>query len=155
MLKKAVVTSMNIYSLKKHFQDMKSSSKITTSDVICIQETWMEPEQDRNNDFQINGFNTHFNSIRRGKGILTYFTEKYSLVEDIKENIYQITKISSIEQDIINVYRSSNAPMIFVADLKKLINTEKETHIIGDFNICYKSDGENKIVKTLKEMGFR
>ena len=86
MMEKAVVTSMNIYSLKKHFQDMKSSSKFTMSDVICIQETHMPPQQNKNDDFQLSRFNAHFNSIGGRKGILKYFTEKYSVVENIKED---------------------------------------------------------------------
>ena len=54
------------------------------SNVICIQDTHMPPQQNKNDDFQLSRFNAHFNSIGGRKGILTYFTEKYSVVEDIK-----------------------------------------------------------------------
>ena len=155
MNENAVVTSINICSLKKHFQDMQSSHKLTMSDVICVQETWIEPEQDNINQFQISGFTAHFNSIGGKRGITTYFTEKYSVVEDIKKTNYQITKIASAETEIFNVYRSSNASTMFVDDLMKLVNTEKKTHIIGDFNLCHKSERGNKMIKSLEQLGFR
>ena len=56
------------------------------SNVICIQDTHMPPQQNKNDDFQLSGFNAHFNSIGGRKGILKYFTEKYSVVENIKED---------------------------------------------------------------------
>ena len=46
------------------------------SDVICIQDTHMPPQQNKNDDFQLSGFNAYFNSIGDRKGILTYFTEQ-------------------------------------------------------------------------------
>ena len=67
----ALVASMNIYSLKKHHPDLKTSAKITTSEVVCVQETWIEPNQDDTNKYQIPEFNVHFNSVGRGKGIAT------------------------------------------------------------------------------------
>lgn len=69
--------------------------------------------------------------------------------------MFQMAKIASQEDDIINVYRSSNAPNDFIDELKGLINQERETHIVGDFNICFKSDRKNQIFKSLGELGFR
>ena len=134
---------------------MKSSQKFTLSDVICIQETWIEAEKDDISNLQIIGFNAHFNSVGAGKGITTYFNNKFSLEEDITESKYQITKIVSEEKDVINVYRSANAPAHFLEDLMSLINLYRHTFIIGDFNICYKSEKGNRIIKTLEENGFR
>ena len=79
----------------------------------------------------------------------------YSPEKDIKNENYQLTKISSEERDVINVYRSSNASENFLEDLKSLINVDRPTHVIGDFNICFKSEKSNKIVKNMEEMGFR
>ena len=120
-----------------------------------VQETWIDPNLDDTNKFQISEFSAHFNSVGRGKGIATYFREGFFVQEDVVQPNYQMTKISSVEIEIINVYRSSNAPVSFLDDLQKLINCESPTHIIGDFNICYKSERDNKIIKKLEEMGFR
>ena len=134
---------------------MKSSQKFTLSDVICIQETWIEAEKDNISNFQIIGLNAHFNSVGKGKGIATYFTNKFSIKQDITKSNYQITKIVSEEKEIINVYRSKNAPAHFLEDLMSLINLYRRTFIIGDFNICYQSEKRNRIIKTLEENGFR
>ena len=152
---KAIISSINIYSLKKNFEDMKASAKIRTSEVICIQETWFEPEQDISHDFQIIGFNVHFASVGRGKGIATYFTNSFIIEKDIVQPTYQMTKIVSEDKEIINVYRSTNAPVNFLVDLKSLINDDRITYIVGDFNICHKTEKTNKVVQHLKDTGFR
>ena len=103
----------------------------------------------------MDGFNSQFVSLGRGKGIATYFKENFKFQDQVRRPMYQISKIASKEVDIINVYRSSNAPSSFIEDLKALINQERETHVVGDFNFCYKSDKNNKISKTMDELGFR
>ena len=47
----------------------------------------------------------HLNSVGHGKGIATYFISCYSFTMDVKTENYQMTKITSVSQDIINVYR--------------------------------------------------
>ena len=153
--RKALISSLNIYSLKKHHPDLKTSAKITTSEVVCVQETWIEPNQDDTNKYQIPEFKVHFNSVGRGKGIATYFSKGFYVQEDVVKPNYQMTKIASVEREIINVYRSSNAPVLFLDDLLNLINCGYPTYIIGDFNICYKSERDNKIIRKLEELGFR
>ena len=152
---KAVVSSINIYSMKKHFGDMKASARIRTSEAICIQETWLEPEKDPTTNFQMDTFNVHFASVGRGKGIATYFKDEFRVDQDIVKATYQMTKIISEEKEIINVYRSTNAPANFLDDLKSLINVDRVTYIVGDFNICYKTEKTNDVVKTLLNLGFR
>ena len=125
------------------------------SDVICFQETWIEPNQEDLSNFKLDGFNCHFVSLGRGKGVATYYKENFKFQDEVKNPMYQIAKIASKEVDIINVYRSSNAPSMFMDNLKSLITQERETHILGDFNFCYKSDRNNKIANVLDELGFR
>ena len=119
---------------------MVASVKIKTTDLICIQETWIDPNNEKHYDFQISGFNSHFNSVGRGKGIATYFNDEYSLQEDVKNSKYQLTKIASEEKDIINVYRSSNASATFLDDLINLINVDRSTHIVGERGVGGKAD---------------
>ena len=150
-----LISSTNILSLRAHFDDMKHSTTVPKSDVICFQETWIEPNQENLSNFKMDGFNCHFVSLGRGKGLATYYKENYKFQDEVKNPMYQIAKIGSKEVDIINVYRSSNAPAMFIDDLKSLISQERETHILGDFNFCYKSERNNKIAKVLDELGFR
>ena len=39
---------MNIRSLVKHYKDVLADYKILQKDVICFQETWLFPEQEKN-----------------------------------------------------------------------------------------------------------
>ena len=65
-------------------------------------------------------------------------------------------KVFSEDTDIINVARSSNAPAFFLDDLKNLIDADKTTHIIGDFNICYRKYRQNnKMIQYLEGKDFR
>ena len=68
---------------------------------------------------------------------------------------YQMSKVSSEGMDVINVSRSENAPCSFVNDLDSLICTERTTYIIGDFNICYNTQKQSKVIKYLEKNGFR
>ena len=36
-----------------------------------------------------------------------------------------------------------------------MIDPSKSTVICGDFNICYKQDRDNKLIKALQNLGFR
>ena len=39
--------------------------------------------------------------------------------------------------------------------MKNLIDSTKEVIILGDFNICFKSESQNKVFEELKEIGFK
>ena len=153
--RRPLISSNNILSLRAHFKNMKHSTTVPKSDVICFQETWLQPNQENTNNLMLDGYNCHFVSVGRGKGIATYYKENFKFQEEVENPNYQIAKIASTEVDIINVYRSSNAPSSFIEDLTALINQDRETHVVGDFNFCYKSDKNNKIAKTMNELGFR
>ena len=153
--RKPLIASNNVYSLRKNFEAMSHNTTVTKADVICLQETWIDPDQENMDELKLDGFMSHFTSIGKGKGLATYFKENFNFQKEVKTPMFQIAKISSEKVDIINVYRSSNAPSIFIDDLKGLICSERETHIVGDFNICFKSDRKNNIFKSLNELGFR
>ena len=58
--------------------------------------------------------------------------------------------------EVISVYRSKEGLINqILQELSNLIDGDKTTMICGDFNICYNSDGSNKLVKTLEGLGFK
>ena len=74
---------------------------------------------------------------------------------DVQCEKYQMSKLSSDSQDIINIYRSEGAQSDdFKKDLKKLFNCYKDTYLVGDFNLCYKSDRNHPILKEIRLLGF-
>ena len=94
----------NIRSLSRHFIDLKGCPKLEDANAICLQETWLK--QDQEEGFNIKGMEKHLNSVGHGKGIASYFISCYSFIKTEK---YQLTKITKVSQDIINVYRSAGA----------------------------------------------
>jgi len=148
-----IVISCNIRSLPQNHKNFISTPGIMNSDVLCLQETWLHQQQIY--DFKIDGFQVHPNSIGRGKGIVTYFKGAYSMKKDIKKEKYQMTKISSNIRDVVNVYRSQGANSVFfIEDLKTLFDRTKEVFIVGDFNICSKTQKLHYILQEIKELGF-
>ena len=62
--------------------------------------------------------------------------------------LFQITKISSENIDIISVYRSGNSNQIEVQDsLLELVDEQKRTIICGDFNICFEKNRDSRLIK--------
>ena len=65
-----------------------------------------------------------------------------------------MTKLSSRDMDIINIYRSDSADTKrFIRDLLDLF-TNDSTVIMGDFNLCFLNQRNHPIFKTLERMGF-
>ena len=149
-----LLSSINVRSLRLHFPDMISSPNIKVSDVICVQETWIQPGKHVTDDLQMDGFTAHFNSIGKGKGIATYFRDTFIFDVDVTQPTYQMTKVNSQFLTIINVYRTSNAAEQFTHDLHAIIDEDRPTYIIGDFNIDFISQKENRVIKMLHAMGF-
>ena len=153
-LKSPLISSINVRSLRLHFEDMKTTPNIKISDVICVQETWLHPQEHTSNSLQLEGFTAHFNSVGRGKGIATYYRDTFKFAVDVCEATYQMTKLFSPQVSIINVYRSSIATGNFTHDLRRIIDCNQLTYIVGDFNICYISQKDSRVVEDLYHMGF-
>ena len=63
--------------------------------------------------------------------------------------------MASEDVDVIVIYRSQNEHYGSVKDnIKTMININKTTIIVGDFNYCYKSD-KNELSEYLKEKWFK
>ena len=56
---------------------------------------------------------------------------------------------------IISIYRSQSwgSARLF-EEIKKIIDYEKNTLIVGDFNICFKENYTNQLIQGLLNMGF-
>jgi len=152
--KRTLLSSFNIRSQEKNFIHLMKNVDIRTAEVICLQETWLKPG-DAVGTFVTDGFTSHFNSRGRGTGIVTYFPQAFTFSMDIKHARYQMTKIISEYLEIVNVYRSSDAPATFLSDLQTLLNPAKLTYIAGDFNICYLTNKQHKVIQHLEACGFR
>ena len=148
------IVSCNIRSLAKHYGDIKRYPNIEHSDILCLQETWLDPAKVY--CFDIKGMQVEINSQGRGKGIATFYNEKFNHKESVTHAQYQMTMISSIDLDIINIYRSLGAPSNqLMTDIRRLLNLAKSTIIVGDLNICAVKEKFHTIIRYLTRLGFQ
>ena len=132
------IYSLNCRSLKKHFEDIKTDSIVLQSSIICLQETWLE-EDDNCTEYELPTYSTHPNNYGRGKGIVIFYKQKiFTHILDVKEKYMQLSKFSSSTIDVIAIYRSQEGCYHALnRHLDNLLTGNKPTLVVGDFNFCY------------------
>ena len=154
------VLCLNVHSLRKHFVDVaRTVQAMSMPSAICLQETWLEEDGDVD-QYQMQDYKLIVNSRGGGRGIATYFDDTFEVTDSVTLPSCQITKISSSEIDVINVYRSNDCdlkefePMIF--KMMDVNDHSKKVLICGDFNICYTEGTSNRFVKKIvSECNFK
>ena len=149
------ISSLNCRSLKKHFPDIKADDILLKSDIICLQETWLENDETTEN-FEMSNYELHLNSNGRGKGIAVYFQKgKLKHKIDIKEENLQLSMFSCDVIDLLVLYRSQSGSHEVIKEiLETLIDKEKPLLIIGDFNFCYLDYSSNLTGRYLHQNDF-
>ena len=152
------IISVNIRSLRAHYEDLLSEQQLKSCDAILIQQTCLEATEPTTK-YQLENFASEFNSVGNGKGLAHFFTPKFQPVLGITEHPFQMSKLESKHYDIISVYRSSDSSetsqIVFCRSLINIINSKNKTFIIGDFNLNAIDDRSNMISKELSKLGFR
>ena len=150
------VCSFNTCSLRKHVEDVKTDGVLMQSDVLFVQETWLEASEEEEDRYQLQGYRAYFTSPGRGKGLATYVKDgvKFLSLSKFEEPNIQLAKVVMEKLDLISIYRSKDAPLARVIQLlQNVINPEKDTLVIGDVNIC--ATRNNDLGKYLQQEGFR
>ena len=150
------IISLTCQSLRGKIDHFRDDKIVTTSDIICLSESWLLSDENVEN-IQIDGYCLQANGVGRGKGIATYFRQNiFHHCIDIKKNYFQLSKFTSKSIDVISVYRYQEARIDqLLKDITDIVNWEKRTLICGDFNICYNEDRSNKLIATLENHGFK
>ena len=152
---KDTIVSCNIRSIMKNFIDFMLFTTKKNAKVLCLQETWLEPTAanlDLMEDIAWSQENVCFG---RGRGLTTFHKQEFQWKANVKCEGFQLTLIESSELNLINVYRSSNAETSsFLSHLGSLLDTSKQTVILGDFNLCYLSQRNHPIFKFLESIDF-
>ena len=148
------LASLNIRGLKGHIEDLRCDQRMQQADIIHLQET--STKEDECSNLCLNNFRSHFINIGQGKGIASYYSNKFEHVQDIATDNFQITKFSSEKVDSINVYRSQRGLQANLNDyLTQLLSKDKITVITGDFNICSRIKWNNSVTTHLKSLGCK
>jgi len=134
------VSSLNVRSLRKHLDDVQTDPHLMQADLLCLLETWLTPDDETQERYQLDGYNSFFLSQGRGKGIVVYVRGGLRVQDAHHHNgtHLQMMKICLENLDIISIYRSSDEPFSSVVHyLQELLNNNKTTLLIGDVNYCF------------------
>ena len=152
------LSSMNICSLQAHFEDLIEDEDMMSSQVICLQETWLHPNVN-DDGFSLPGRHKSINSVRKGAGIVTYYSTEFQEQKQnsITATYYQISSITSNDRTVINIYRSSDSnDEGLLTHLERIISAknEKDVYICGDFNLCHIEDKNHSIFQLFQDHSF-
>ena len=146
------VLCLNVWRLRKHFDDVvRTIQAMSMPAAICLQETWLE-EGSAVDQYQIQDMSLNVNSIGEGRGIATYFDDTFDVTDSVTSPSCQITKISSNDIDVINVYRSKDCNVEeFKLMIFKMIDkdTFRNVLICGDVNVHFKDGTSNSFVRKI------
>ena len=143
------IMCLNVLSLQNNFVEISRKIESTKCAVACLQETWLD-KTSSGDAYQIETFELSLNSQGRGRGIATYFKKPFVVTESFNQSDCQITKISSEDVDIINLYRSQECKNIEQL-IRPLINLKKKTIVVGDTNINLENQRSHSFVKMMIE----
>ena len=137
------VASLNVSSLRKHVDDVKTDPHLKHADVLCLSETWLTEDEEDQDRYQLEGYKSFFLSHGRGKGIAVY-ARRGLKIQDVRHHSsthLQMLKICLNEVDIISIYRSKEESLHLVAHhLQNILSKTTTTLLIGDINYCFRRE---------------
>ena len=134
------VASLNVSSLRKHIEDVRTDPHLKHADLITLQETWLYEDEEEQPHYQLEGNTSFFLSQGRGKGLAVYAKSglKIENLQSHSSTHLQMLKISLAGVDFISIYRSKEEPLSSVThQLRNLISKTTSTLLIGDINYCF------------------
>jgi exonuclease III len=146
------ISSINARSLQQHFRDMQKDEFMMKSDILCVQETWLESDPKES----ITQFHEHY-VHGRSKGIAIFTKQQPICTESFQTVTCSIIKATFIQFDIINMYRfsSGNDVLQFTAEVIPLLDESRTQIIVGDVNIDLFKNPENLFTESMKQRGFQ
>ena len=150
------VVTLNCAGIRHHFPDIECDNRLKKAHLISLLETSLL-SNDNEEDFPLTGYSKHFIKIGLGKGVGNYYDEtKFTNEQDIRFEKLQASKFTHDEIDVICLYRSQITNSInLLEELAKLVNVQRPTLIMGDFNTCYRENHNNKLIQGLLNLGFK
>ena len=140
------LASLNVRSLRKHAEDVRTDPHLKHADVLCLLETWLTPEEEEENRYELEGYSSSFFlSQGRGKGMAVYARQGLR-IQDVCHHTstnLQMLKICLGGLDLISIYRSQEEPFVSVVrHLQNLLDKTTPTLLIGDVNYCFTEQNE-------------
>ena len=150
------IRSLNCAILKPHIKDIKADDTLKNSDIIHLQETWLEEGDENTPLLEMSNYQVKHIKVGKGKGITTYHNKKFTHVSDKISQNYQITKYESKNIVSINVYRSAKGSVEeIIEEVKNMENPEKANIVTGDMNICARKQRNSQLIKSLLDEEYK
>ena len=150
------ISYLNSRSLLDKFHHVRSDQSLRQSDILVLAETWIPKDSVEDKRYELEGYEAHFNSTGRGKGLALFFKNEIENVTDYNEDKINITMLECEGFDIITVYRSDEGSLdVLVCKLLEILNLSKSTVVVGDMNVCNKKRSDNLLKTFLEELGFK
>ena len=145
------VCSLNTRSLNQHKQDLEADEFIIKSDILLIQETWLNYDLEQ----KISNYH-HFYVHGHSKGIAVLSRDLPIQHSSSQTPLCSCIKLSFNNFDIFNVYRYSENSNIqdFTTEILPLLDISRTQVVAGDFNIDLKKSPNNFFTSSLQRMGF-
>ena len=144
--------SLNTRSLNQHKQDLETDEFIMQSDIVLIQETWLNYDLNQ----KISNFQ-HFYVHGQSKGIAILSRDIPIHNISCQTSLCSFIKLSFSSFDIINIYRFSENSSIqeFTTEILPLLDTTRAQVVAGDFNIDLNKSPNNSFTSRILGMGFK
>ena len=146
------ISTLNVRSLQKHFQDLNDDDFLQQSDILCVNETWLLSDP----SVHFEGFCSHYLNMK-SKGTALYSKLNFEHLEKVHSSSMSMIVARYQLFDVLSVYRFSDSSDVeeFTNKVKAYINFTKPTIVLGDFNIDLLKLPENIFSQNLKECGFK
>ena len=149
------ICSLNCARLKPHMKDIQADSTLKKSDIIHLQETWLEEDDESTDLLQMSDYEVKHIKVGKGKGITTYHNKKFTHVSNKISQNYQITKYESKNIVSINVYRSAKGSVEeIIEEVKKMEDPQKANIVTGDMNICARKQRNSQLIKSMLDENY-
>ena len=114
-------------------------------------------EENDSSPLNLERYQVHLTSVCKGKGLATYYKDtKFSPELDFTEKDCQLSKFTSINIDVVSIYRSTDCKIRFEDMFKSIkLSKDKPTLIVGDMNICYQEQRKNENIQYLIANKFK
>lgn len=142
-------------------------------DVVCLQETKLQPEQCPVDLFESLGYKTYlFSALKRGYSGVAILTRKepdhveYGMGIEAYDNEGRFIRADYGDVSVISVYHPSGTSgderqafkMVWLDDFQKYVNELRKSRpkliICGDYNICHEPIDIHDPVRNAKSSGF-
>ena len=145
------LSSLNVRSLQKHFQDLKDDNFLQQSDVLCVNETWLLDDPDSNFD----GFTSHYLN-KRSKGVAMFSKVVPEKLQRVHTETLSMLFVRFQLFDLLSVYKFAEVSRMdeFTEQILEYVDLSRPVILIGDINIDLLKQPKSKFSEKLKDFGF-